>query len=89
MSLLDYLLYHDEDNDIEPEQMTEWTPVQPSHLVALHERGLLKYREVFSHKGWHHTLREYDGEVTGTMWDGPMDAGEFKWDGGPDYDDWY
>ncbi len=89
MGGLDYYLFYDEDHDIEPEQMTEWTPVDPHHLVELQDRGLIAYGEVFSHKGWHHCLREFNGKVTGTMWDGPMEVGEYGWSGDHDDNEWY
>ena len=89
MSLIDYLLYYDEDNDIESEAMSEWTPVQPSHLVELHDRGLLTVSEVFSHKGWHHVLDTKEGKLVGTMWDGPLDVGEYRWSGEHDDNTWY
>lgn len=89
MSLLDFYLYYDEDHDIEPEEMTEWTPVDPLHLVELIERGLLAYGEVFSHKGWHHTIDNYGDRVKGTMWDGAMEVGEFRWRGNHDDNEWW
>lgn len=88
-AILDHLLYYDEDNDIEADEMTEWTPVEPLHLVELIERGLIAYGEVFSHKGWHHTLSEFEGKISGSMWDGPMEVGEYRWDGNLNYNDWY
>lgn len=88
MSLLDHFLYYDEDNDIETEDMTDWTPVEPGHLVALFERGLLAHGEVFSHKGWHHVIRQYhweedDGSTQSMydaeMWDSALELGEGRW----------
>jgi len=82
---LDYFLYYDEDQDIESDEMTEWTPVEPGHLVQLHERGLLKNNEVLSHKGWHHDIVKYEADdmpeavYVATMWDGPMEVGEYRW----------
>jgi hypothetical protein len=89
MSLLDFYLYYDEDNDIETEEMTEWTPVDPLHLVELIERGLLAYGETFSHKGWHHVIDNYDGRLKGTMWDGPMEVGEYLWRGDTNDNEWW
>jgi hypothetical protein len=86
---LDYFLYYDEDHDIEPEQMTEWTPVDPIHLVELIERGLLKYGEVFSHKGWHHVIDNFQGEIEGRMWDGDMELGESFWHGDQTDNEWW
>jgi hypothetical protein len=82
MSALDHFLYFDEDNDIDTDEMTDWTPVDPLHLVELYERGLLALREVFSHKGWHHKLilmrwKDSGDEYHAQMWDGP--TGEEYW----------
>ena len=71
MSALDYYLYYDEDQDIDEDEMTEFSPVEAAHVRELVERGLLQSGEVFSHKGWHHCLYT-DGTVWwGSMWDGP------------------
>jgi hypothetical protein len=71
LAALDYLLYYDEDQDIDENEMTEYSPVEAAHVRELVERGLLLSGEVFSHKGWHHCLYT-DGEVWwGSMWDGP------------------
>jgi len=82
MSLIDYYLYYDDDVDIDDTEMSEWTPVEPTHLLELYERGLLALREVFSHKGWHHKLTVMQWADTGDeynaqMWDGP--TGEEYW----------
>jgi hypothetical protein len=88
MNALDYYLYYDEDHDILTEEMTDWTPVEPGHLVELFERGLLKKGEVFSHKGWHHTIDQYsyeedDGSTVSfydaEMWDSARELGEGRW----------
>lgn len=71
MAALDYLLYYDEDQDIDRSEMTEFSPVEAAHVRELVERGLLKSGEVFSHKGWHHVLYNEDGRWWGSMWDGP------------------
>jgi hypothetical protein len=76
---LDDFLYFDEDYD--SNVMSDWTPVDPLHLVELYERGLLKMGEVFSHKGWHHQLEQWDGRIEGTMWDSALEYGEFCWFG--------
>lgn len=70
-SLLDYLLYYDEDQDMPEDCMTEFSPVEAAHVRELVERGLLKSGEVFSHKGWHHVLYTENGLWRGSMWDGP------------------
>ena len=70
---LDYILYYDEDNDIAEEDMTEWTPVDPDHLIELHQRGVLAVGDIFSHKGWHHKIDwiQENGNYRMKMWDGP------------------
>lgn len=82
MSTLDFYLYFDEDQDLTEDQMPEWTPVEPQHLLELHQRGLLALRETFSHRGWHHRLtmmqwRDTGDEYSAMMWDGP--SGEEHW----------
>jgi hypothetical protein len=89
MSALDHFLYYDEDHDIEPDEMSEWTPVDPLDLVELQERGLLKFGEVFSHRGWHHVLDNYEGKIDGKMWDGAMEVGEFRWRGDHKDNEWW
>jgi hypothetical protein len=85
---LDYLLYYDEDHDIDESKMAEWTPVEPGHMVELFERGLVAKGKVFSHKGWHHVISKYEwkepngtrmSEYDAQMWDGPMEVGEYCW----------
>lgn len=71
MAALDYLLYYDEDQDIDESGMTEFSPVEAAHVRELVERDLLKSGEVFSHKGWHHVLYNENGRWWGSMWDGP------------------
>lgn len=71
MSLLDFYLYFDEDQDLDESEMTEFSPVDAADVRELVERGLLKSGEVFSHQGWHHQLYHEDGEWWGSMWDGP------------------
>jgi hypothetical protein len=88
MYALDHFLYFDEDHDCESDAMEEWTPVDPLHLVELVDRGLLKLDEVFSHRGWHHTLEEWNGKIKGTMWDGPLEVGEFRWSGNHNDNEW-
>lgn len=71
MSLMDHYLYRDEDLDILPSEMTDFSPVEAAHVRELVERGLLQSGEVFSHKGWHHVLYHKDDVWWGSMWDGP------------------
>jgi hypothetical protein len=71
MSLLDLILYYDEDQDIQEDEMTEFSPVDAADVRELVERGLLQSGEVFSHKGWHHVLYNENGRWWGSMWDGP------------------
>jgi hypothetical protein len=68
---LDHFLYFDEDQDLDEEQMTEFSPVEAAHLIELIERGLVAEGEVFSHKGWHHTLSRNGDTWSGSLWDGP------------------
>lgn len=71
MSALDYYLYYDEDQDIDSDEMTEFSPVEAAHVRELVERGMLRSGEVLSHKGWHHVLYNSDDHWWGSMWDGP------------------
>jgi hypothetical protein len=82
MSSMDFYLFYDEDQDIDTDEMSEFTPVEPTHLLELHQRDLLALREVFSHKGWHHKLtlmrwKDTGDEYNAQMWDGP--TGEEYW----------
>lgn len=88
MSALDFYLYYDEDHDLDADEMTEFTPVEPAHLVELYEQGLLMVGEVFSHKGWHHQIEHVDqnGTIRMSMWDGPTgDERQCSW---PQLSDW-
>ena len=85
MSALDYYLYYDEDQDIDEDLMTEYSPVEAAHVRELVERGLLQAGEVLSHKGWHHCLYNEDGRWWGSMWDGP--TGE-EWRYIADWNEW-
>ncbi len=71
MSLLDHYLYFDEDHDVDAEG--ECSPVDPMHLVELHQRGLLELGQVFSHKGWHQSVEQYEGMFCAVCWDGTGD----------------
>jgi hypothetical protein len=68
---LDHYLYFDEDHDLEEDQMEDFSPVEAVHLIELIERGLVADGEVFSHKGYHHTLNRRGDNWRGSMWDGP------------------
>ena len=76
MSLLDHYLYFDADQDLNELQMTDFTPVEAVHVIELILRGLVAEGEVFSHKGWHHTLTRAGDSWQGSMWDGP--TGELR-----------
>lgn len=73
MSSLDFYLFYDEDQDLDHSQMPDFTPVEPVHIIELHERGLIDLGEVFSHRGWHHQINWINGagEYRLTVWDGP------------------
>ena len=84
MSLLDSILYYNEDTDGTP---AEWTPIKPSHIIELYARGLLALDETIAHKGWYHHCTEDEYGVIATMWNG-IDGEEYMWcdeDGG---DEW-
>jgi len=68
---MDHFLYFDEDQDLNEDQMADYSPVEAVHIIDLIERGMLYSGEVFSHKGYHHTMALRDGEWSGSMWDGP------------------
>jgi hypothetical protein len=68
---LDHYLYFDEDHDLNEDEMTDFSPVEAVHVIELIERGLLESGEVFSHKGFHHTLNRRGDSWYGSMWDGP------------------
>jgi len=68
---LDHLLYFDEDNDLEAEQMADFTVVEAAHIIELIERGHLREGETFSHRGFHHVLRRNGTSWRGSVWDGP------------------
>lgn len=71
MSLLDYHLYFDEDQDLDESEMTESSPVEAAHVIELIERGEIADGEIVSHKGWHHKMYLWNGTWYGSMWDGP------------------
>ena len=71
MTMLDYLLYFDEDQDLEADEMADYTVVEAVHIIELIERGHLQAGETFSHKGFHHVLRKDGASWHGSMWDGP------------------
>ena len=88
MSLLDTYLYYDEDQDIRPDEMTDSTVVEPLHILELYERGLLTSYEIFTHKGWHHQIHEWDdGFIDAEVWNGAT-AEEWVWSGNPDDNNW-
>jgi hypothetical protein len=71
MSLLDFYLYFDEDQDLNESEMTEFSPVEAAHVRELVVHGFLNGGEVLSHKGWHHMMAKYNDNWRGSMWDGP------------------
>lgn len=71
MSLMDHILFYDEDHDIGEEEMPEFTLVEPQDLLDLYHRGLLTVDEIFAHKGWYHLLLRDDSGLYAEIWDGP------------------
>lgn len=85
VAALDFLLYYDEDQDIDESEMTECSPVEAVHVRELVERGYLKDGEIFSHKGWHHQMGRDNEGWYGSMWNG-CDGDEHRYV--PDWNEW-
>lgn len=84
MSLLDSILYYNEDTD---GVAADWTPIRPSHIIELYDRGLLALRETLAHKGWYHRCSQGEYGMVATMWNG-NDGEAYTWyDEGED-DEW-